>query len=517
MIITEQELHSLAKKFKLYAKFWLVNPLAFVYQLGIANVLPYQAECLKSVVENKRTIVRSGHGAGKTFIMCIIAIWWLCLHWVKGRGCSVIVTSPSSPNLKTVFWPQFSNCLNLLPRYLRDHFVITVESAYQIEDNLGWRIDLRTARKENPESMAGQHNVLYLIDEFSGVPQDIYEVIEGAMSDEGSRIFAIGNPLRAQGWGYDAFYRDKKLWNTLHIDCSLYESHKQFTTIWTDFDDVEHEDVNYGRVVKEENEKWLYRSAGNVDGIYYRIRVRGEFPLQATNQFISQAHARTPVTTPAHKDQEVCHMLGLDPATTGDDDIALVHRWGANVITIKTWQEEDTRKIAYQTKDWIKKEGSEYQFKTLSIDAIGDGKGVYDSLMEMHQRGEIKNLETVTRYKASYEAADNEQYDRLRDESWDMMKTWLINKNPSFPQMQPEESNILAEELIGPCFDFNNLGRMKVESKKDMKKRGIRSPNIADALSMTFYISDQGYVKKKLDRYQHGYYNESKPINWRAI
>jgi len=516
MIVTELELHTLATKFKIYANFWLINPVAFVYQLGVANILPYQVECLESVVKNKRTIVRSGHGAGKTFIMCIIGIWWLCLHWVRGRGCSVIVTSPSSPNLKTVFWPQFSKCLDLLPSYLRDHFVVTVESAYQIEDHLGWRIDLRTARKEQPDSMQGQHNVLFLIDEFSGVPQAIYEVIEGAMSDEGSRIFTIGNPLRAQGWGYDAFYKDKKLWSCLHIDCSLYTSDMKFTTKWTDFYDEEHEDINSGLVDKKENEKWLYRSNGNEDGIFYRIRVRGEFPLQAVNQFISQEHARAPITRPPYEDQENCHMLGLDPATSGGDDIALVHRWGANLVFIRTWQEVDTRKIAYQVRDWIKKEGSNFVFKVLAIDAIGDGKGVYDSLAEMHRRGEIKNLETVAQYKSSYDAADNEQYDRLRDESWDQMKQWLITKKPSFPQAQLEESSELAEELVGPSFDFPR-GKIKLESKVKMKLRGIRSPNIADALAMTFYMSDQGYAKKKLDRYQHRYYNENKPISWRAI
>ena len=149
-IITEKELRFFRDKIQMYTKFWQWNPVAFIYNLGIANILPYQAKILQSIVDNKRTIVRSGHGSGKTFIMALGAGWWLCTHWLKGEGCSVIVTSPSSSNLTTVFMAQLSKCIDLLPEYFKIHFAITAEAVVEVEDTRGWRLDLRTARKDIP-------------------------------------------------------------------------------------------------------------------------------------------------------------------------------------------------------------------------------------------------------------------------------------------------------------------------------------------------------------------------------
>ncbi len=501
-IITEQELNFFRKKFMLYAKFWLRNPVSFIYNLGIARLLPYQAEILQSVVENKRTIVKSGHGAGKTFIMALAACWWLCLHWLKGEGCSVIVTSPSAANLNTVFWAQFSKCMDLLPNYFKMHFTVTNESAYENEDSRGWRIDLRTARKENPDAMQGQHNVLFLVDEWSGVPIEIYRVIEGAMSDAPSRILAIGNPVRRSGWGYEAFTKNKKLWHSISIDCSEYTVDKEFKTVWTDILGEDHDDYNNGRVDKKEVKKWLDMAGGNIDGYDYRIRVRGEFPMSGKNQFISLNNVKPCFKQGYYSEQAKVHTLGLDPATSGGDEIALVHRWGSNIMAIWTWQEEDTRQIAYQVRDWLSNEGSKYYFDFLAIDAIGDGKGVYDSLDEMREQGVITNVRSISQFKSSYEAPDKERYDRLRDYVWDKMKKWFINEAPHFPEELTQECENLQEELVSITSDHNTYGKLKIESKKDMKKRGVKSPNIADALSMTFHSSDDNAETIVLDRYQ---------------
>lgn len=519
-IITDQEIEVARKKYLMHAKFWQWNPVAFVYSLEIAKLLPYQAEAINSIVENKRTIIRSGHGAGKTFIMAICAIWWLCTHWLKGEGCSVIVTSPSSSNLTTVFWSQFSKCVDLLPDYLKNSFTLTAETAYCNEDIRGWRLDLRTARKENPDSMQGQHNVLFLGDEWSGIPTEIYKVMEGSMSDEGSRILTIGNPLRRSGWGYEANTKNKDLWNCIHIDCSIYTSDKIFETFWTDILGTIHVDSNPGRVDPKEVQKWLDISGGDTDGYDYRIRVRGEFPLSGKNQFIDLGVITPCFDRTLYLEQKKTHTIGLDPATDGGDDIALVHRWGNNIMSIKTWQERDTRQIAYQVRDWIKNEGGSYTFDFLAIDSIGDGKGVYDSLYEFAQNGTLPNLKHVRQFKSSFEAPDKERFDRLRDYVYDQMKWWLINDKPAFHPSYKEKCEELKEEMVSITSGFNNFGKLKIESKQDMRKRGIKSPNITDALAMTFLSSDDTDEMEIVDRYQRAIRRMQEnniPLDWRAI
>ena len=519
-IITDGELQEARKKLQVYLKFWQKNPVSFLYDCKAANVLPYQAEIIHSVVDNKRTIVRSGHGLGKTYIMALTACWWLCTHWIKGEGCSVIVTSPSASNLSTVFLAQLSKCMDLLPPYFKDHFTITSEAIYENEDIRGWRLDLRTARKENPDAMQGQHNVLFLLDEWSGIPIEIYRVVEGSMSDEGSRILAIGNPLRRSGWGYDAFHKNIALWNCIHISGEIYTHDKEFITEYIDILGNTHTDINYGRVDPKEVQKWLDISSGNRDALDFMIRVRGDFPKSGKHQFISLKHVTPCFKQSYYSEQKKIHTLALDPATSGTDDIALVHRWGANLMSGKLWQEEDTMKIAYQVRDWLKAEGKSFRFKFLAVDAIGDGKGVYDKLSEMKENGELINVEQVFSYKSSREANDKERYDRFRDETWQKMKEWFINEKPHFSVEYEELWEELQEEITGLTFDFTTRGALKLESKKDLRKRGVKSPNLGDALAMTFSRHDDIYKAIKLDKYQarlQKWAQKQPQVDWRAV
>jgi hypothetical protein len=517
-IITDKEVQFLRKQLMTYMHHWQQSPVAFIYELNIANVLPYQAEIMQSVVNNKRTIVRSGHGLGKTFIMALIAMWWLCSHWKKGEGCSIVVTSPSAANLSTVFMAQLSKCFGLLPKYFRDHFEINAESIYNRTDSKGWRLDLRTARKENPDAMQGQHNVLFLIDEWSGVPMEIYRVIEGAMSDEGSRILAIGNPIRRSGWGYQAFTKNKRLWKNYHLDAAIYHSEAEFETDWVDILGLHHQDYNNGRVDPKEIQKWLDISGGDENGYDYRIRVRGEFPMAGKHQFIDLRHIEDCFKNDFYGEQTKAHTLAVDPATSGGDDIALVHRWGSNLMCIKTWQQADTRKIAYEVRDWLQSEGKAFHFKFVAVDAIGDGKGVYDSLLEMKEGGALRNIDAVFQYKSSYEANNKERFDRKRDESWQAMKDWFIDDHPHFHKDHIIQCEELREELVSLTFDFRQ-GRLKLESKVDLRKRGIKSPNIADALAMTFSRHDDTEETEVLDRYQRALlkHMEHETLDWRAV
>jgi hypothetical protein len=518
-IITDKELQESRKKLQVYLLFWLSNPVAFIYDLKIANILPYQAYILQSIINNKRTLVRSGHGPGKTFIMALAAIWWLCTHWVKGQGCSVIVTSPSAGQLETVFLPQLSKCLDLLPDYFKDHFTITTEAVYEVEDKKGWRLDIRTARKENPDAMQGQHNVLFLIDEWSGVPKEIYDVIEGSQSDRGSRILGIGNPTRRSGWGYDAFHKNKKLWNCVHINCEIYTDDKEFVTEYEDIFGNVKTDTNKGLVDPKEVQKWLDICSGNRDGFEYRIRVTGDFPNAGKQQFIPLKPISQCFKQAFYEEQNKVHTLGLDPATVGTDEIALVHRWGKNLMAVKTWQEDDTQKIALQVESWLLSEGANFKFEFISIDSIGEGKGVFDKLRQLKDSGKLPNVNHVIQYKSSYEATDKERFDRLRDETWQKMKDWFIKEKPHFHEDHTKDCEKLQEELTSPSFDFTPRGKLKVESKKEMRKRGVSSPNIADAVTMTFIRRDDTAEKVSVDRYQRklqAWAAKQPDVDWRA-
>ena len=106
----------------------------------------------------------------------------------------------------------------------------------------------------------------------------------------------------------------------------------------------------------------------------------------------------------------------------------------------------------------------------------------------------------------------------MRDYAFAMLKKWLVTDDPAFPNHLPKQSQLLVEELSAPGYDFNSRGALKIESKKEMRKRGIKSPNIADALSMTFSQTDAGIAKSlQVDRYTTKYYNNEAPLSWQAV
>jgi len=241
--MTPQILHRL--------EIWHHDPVKFVVQAFGAKPERWQAKAMRSIMEEDRVAVKSGHGVGKSTLLAWIILWWLLTRFPAKIAC----TAPTSHQLDDVLWGEIAKWYRKLPGGLKDLLTVTSDKVFlNAAPNEGFAV-ARTARKEKPEAFQGFHsqNMLFIVDEASGVDPIIFEVGEGSMSTKGAKTLLTGNPTRTSGYFYDAFNKMNKWWSTMTVSCAD-------STQATD------------KYVQQMKDKWGTES--NV----YAVRVLGEFP-----------------------------------------------------------------------------------------------------------------------------------------------------------------------------------------------------------------------------------------------
>ena len=165
-------------------------------------------------------------------------------------------------------------------------------------------------------------------------------------------------------------------------------------------------------------------------------------------------------------------IWGLDPARFGDDESALVKRSGLKVTEVSGIRNRDTMEVA----GWVAQQAKKEKPDQIMVDVIGIGSGVFDRLKEQDF--------PVIAVNVAERASDADEYARIRDELWGKTKD-VLQEGLSLP-----DDEELAGQLSAPKYKFDSVGRIVIEKKEDMKKRGVDSPDRADALCLTFYQPD---------------------------
>ena len=427
---------------------WYDDPVKFVKEaLGVVPE-PWQARTMNQIQKNDRIAVKSGHGVGKSALLAWVILWWLLTRFPSKVAC----TAPTSHQLDDVLWGEIAKWYRMLPDGLRVLLTVTSDKVFLNAAPQESYAVARTARKEKPEAFQGFHssNMLFIVDEASGVDPIIFEVGEGAMSTAGAKTLLTGNPTRTSGYFYDVFNKMKKWWVTSTVSCS--ES-SQSTDIY----------------VQQMADKWGTES--NV----YAVRVLGEFPKDDDDAVIPRAllHSAVDRDIIIHPSEPV--IWGLDVARFGSDKTALCIRKGRSMPNpIETWQGKDTMQVAGIIKG---KYDKVLRFDTerptaIMVHSIGIGAGVVDSLREMGL--------PVRGVNVAESASVDTLYARLRDELWFRAKDYFEGKDVT---MCADDD--LIEELASVKFAYTSLGKLKAESKDEMKKRGLPSPDLADAFCLT--------------------------------
>ena len=410
----------------------------------------------RHAVEPVRIAISSGHGIGKSCFTAFLVCWILATR----PGSKGVVTANTANQLKT---KTFAEIAKWLKRSLvADMFEIKAESIESKDSPESWRVDAQTCREENSESFAGQHSAssssFYIFDEASAVPDVIWEVAEGGLTDGEPFMFVFGNPTRNTGRFRECFGKRRHQWHTRQID-----SRNVFITN------------------KKQIEEW--RKEYGEDSDFFRVRVRGVFPNASSMQFIPTALAEEAAKRELGHDSATAAIVGVDVARFGDDDSVIYTRIGRGYLPIKRFHGLSTTQLVARVKqhfDKLRRLGFPRDRIYIFVDEGGVGGGPKDMLRD--------DGYPVRGVQFGAAADDPKTYSRLREEMWGRMKLWLADGGTI-----PNDRGLI-DDLTAPEYDILPGGQVKLESKKDMKKRGLSSPDAADALALTFAYRVEEYV-----------------------
>lgn len=444
--------------------YYAEHPVEFVEDIIMAVPDPEQAKILNSVAHNQLTTVRSGHGVGKSTVEAWVVIWFMCTRPFPKIPC----TAPTQHQLFDILWAEVSKWLRN-NKVLANELIWTKEKVYMKGYPEEWFAVARTASK--PDALQGFHadDVLYIIDEASGVDDSIFEPVLGALSTPGAKLLMCGNPTQLSGFFYDSHTKNRGSYSTFHVDG------RKSSRVSQDF--VQTIINMYGE-----------------DSDVFRVRVAGDFPLQEDDVFIPLPLIEKSVQTeyiPQNKPMQI--HIGCDVARYGDDKTVISFRTDEKVEIYRKRTGQDTMKTA----DDILRLGMELseQYKLdskrddpipVKVDDGGVGGGVVDRLRQV-KRNNPELFWWLEVYPVKFGAPiRHKYYDDSTTYMMSVLKNLLQphdengNKKP-VELILPDDDNLVGQ-LSGRKYSMTDRGKLRVESKKAMKQRGLPSPDEADSI-----------------------------------
>lgn len=388
----------------------------------------------------------SGHGVGKSATVAWLIEWSLDTC-VDARA---VITANTETQLRTKTWPELTKWHSMA--LTRHWFSIT---ATALISNLPghdktWRADAIPWSATNTEAFAGLHNegnrILLVFDEASAIIDKVWEVAEGALTDDNTEIIwcVFGNPTRNSGRFKACFTGHKSEWTTHRVDSRTVEGTN-----------------------KVQIAKWI--ALYGEDSDFVRVRVRGMFPRAGSTQLISSDEVLSAQNREPGDVSRYARILAVDVARHGTDQTVIARRQGRKVGRIFRYRIPNTMQVAAKVAEHINAWKPDHVF----VDATGMGWGVVDRLHELGYR-------MVIAVQTGERADDPARFKNKRVELWVRTKEFIENGGclPDDPELE--------HDLTTPEYGFDGSMRYVLESKEDMKDRGEGSPDSGDALALTF-------------------------------
>lgn len=401
-----------------------------------------------------RMAVSSGRGIGKSALVSWLVIWMLSTR----IGSTTIVSANSETQLRSVTWAEITKWLALS---LNSHwFEVSATRVMPakwltelVERDLKkgtryWGVEGRLWSEENPDAYAGVHNfdgVMLIFDEASGISDAIWAVAAGFFTENTPNRFwmAFSNPRRNTGYFYEAFNAKRDFWRNKVVDARSVEGTDKAV---------------YEQLIQEYGP----------DSVQAHVEVYGEFPSAGDDQFIPVYLVDDATQRPRYKDASAPIIIGVDPARFGADATVIAVRQGRDLNVIKRYRGDDTMEIVGRVIEAIE----EFNPTLVVIDEGGLGAGIVDRLKEQRYK-QVKGVNFGNKSTKPI------MYGNKRAEMWGNMREWL--KTASVPT-----DKLLKSDLTSPKVKPDSKGTIFLEGKKEMKARGLASPDAADAIAVTF-------------------------------
>lgn len=400
--------------------------------------------------------VRSGHKVSKSVTAACVALWFFSSY----KEARVVVTAPTAAQIRRILWRE----LRLRSRGAKIPFPHVPEQPDTGITSIDGTREIVGVSTDQAERMQGfsSPNMLYIIDEGSGVTENIFEAIEGNLAG-GARVLMLGNPTQPTGTFYDVFNKPEVAahWHTLHI--SSWDAARSKRHI-------------PGMATEEWCQKML-DSLGH-DHPTYQVRVLGDFAQYdevavVPRAYIVAAQERWKFTAATGRLE-----LGVDVARFGDDETVIAVRRGKIVIELIVRSKLDEQQIATLIEEIVAKHSCKGEQRALvKIDAAGghgQGAGVV-SVLRTRDKVDVIGINGGDRADNDTEVANR------RAQLWFALAEWLKNGGAI-----PNDTE-LTSDLLAPRYDYDEHNRRRIESKKDIKRRLHRSPDRGDAVALAVF------------------------------
>lgn len=437
------------------------DPVFFIENMLGEKLWQKQKDIVESVRDNKRTCVASCHGSGKTNVAARIALWWLYTH---PYSC-VVTTAPTMRQVSKQLWKEIRLAYNrcgwdpggsMLPK----------APQFQIDGDEWMCIGFSTDSADSFQGWHSEGGNLFIFDEATGVDPEIWDAVRGCLTSTRDRFLAIGNPTDPTSRFAEQFERDDV--NCMHI--SAFDIPNV----------VERREVIQGLTSYE----WILEMQEECGPSYeshpdYISRVLGKFPDKDDRalvplSWIDAAEQRWHEYNDENKWTTAC-SLGIDVARRGNAKTIFAEGYAG--LGVKKLHQEPPQSTM-ETVGRIIEVGREVDATSWRIDADGIGAGVADRCAELDER---KTVEMRGGMKS--EVVDNEgnpRYLNLRAEWYWTLRERLDPQYEHRIALPP--SKALRAQLSSIRWSTTSRGLKKMESKDDMLKRGLKSPDEADAV-----------------------------------
>ncbi len=402
-------------------------------------------EITKAIVENRRVVVPSGHGIGKTWLMARITLWFLMCHY----PAKVITTAPTWNQVEKLLWSEITKAYHTAKFSFGGELLLT---SLKIEEDwfaMGFSTTGTAAEREfGATKFQGYHseNLLVILDEGPGVPHATWMASETLVTGQNNKIVAIGNPTSPTGDFYNAC--KNPLWKKIEV---------------SSFDHpnvIQNKMIVPGAVTRE----WIEerRQEWGEDTPLFQAKILGKFPTEGTDTLIPLAWAEACVGLGLSKEGD--KRLGVDVARYGDDQTAICQIFGQVTLPIEAVNKKDTSWTAGRIKNLNKV----HNFDAIAVDDTGVGGGVTDALEDEEIDVDAINF--------GESAVDNSMFENRVSEMY-----WLAREKIKDKEIELPDDKDLINQLCSRRFRYTRRGKIAIESKDELKKRGLKSPDRADA------------------------------------
>lgn len=405
--------------------------------------------------------ISAGRGVGKSSVVAIVLLWYLLNY----KDAQIPCTAPSAQHMYDVLWKEVAKWHGKLPQNFKDK--IEVESSYIRfkESPLTWYARAATARKERPEALSGVHsdNVMLVADEASAIADEVFDIGVGSLTNKNPLMILISNYTRTSGY----FHRSQE--NT-HGEFEVLRFNAEESPV-VDIESIERQKRN-GLDSTE------YRV--NVLGLPPKVgvEIKGYVPLLMKDdlRFTSMGALVQPI------------VMGVDPSGQGRNKTAIVLRDPFRAVMAGKWADLRPNQIAKKVCEIA--DELKILPENIIIDSFGVGASVLNEFLLLKRYVQGVLIGDPASEKSRYVNIKAEMYWRLRE--------WILKGGELVGNLSQ------WEELLSIRY-YSEISKIKIMGKKTMAENGLLSPDLSDALSLTFlreyYETHKGEDETEVERF----------------